>query len=445
MMSPPVSRPKSIASPKPAARLRAPVRPLPPWQPRSQAFGAQPATRLSGFPHRTEIGERLGRSFSAPSVVDPEGCARRGVPAFTIAGQVHFGSPHPALNVAAHEAAHVLQQEGVTRDMGLGAERHATAVEHIVASGGDARLLIGARGARLHAGPHFYTVIDTAAQTAAEWNAGADLRVSEDGLMALKDNNFGSHDFWAEASKILASDRVLTRAKAGIRLQAAGAALTGSSPVGGTKRTLVKVAAKNEVTGTQGTAMTLVADCGEAARTVMGANAADTETRAVYKKARLKGQKGAVPYSTTSAAASDDPNKMEDEVLKGATGAANTKKARAEYFAMTDAQREAFDKRTGINKYAKPGTGEAYAISTGPVERAQDWNFHWGGVVMTSGSDRVTLENWANEAKPTNSAWEFQMYGSAAKAGQTFHEQHKATDMHGTTPVTMSVRRRKTG
>ncbi|MFP2934220.1 hypothetical protein ACLESO_55690 [Pyxidicoccus sp. 3LG] len=71
------------------------------------------------------------------------------------------------------------------------------------------------------------------------------------------------------------------------------------------------------------------------------------------------------------------------------------------------------------------------------------WNFHWGGVVMVSGDDRVTLENYAvGNANVKNSDWEFQMYGPASKAGQTFHEQHQATGQHGDSPTTMRVGKR---
>lgn len=43
-----------------------------------------------------------------------------------------------------------------------------------------------------------------------------------------------------------------------------------------------------------------------------------------------------------------------------------------------------------------------------------------------------------------NDEWIFQMYGSAAaaqrdtsKRGQTFHEEHRSSNLHGQTPTTM--------
>jgi hypothetical protein len=82
-------------------------------------------------------------------------------------------------------------------------------------------------------------------------------------------------------------------------------------------------------------------------------------------------------------------------------------------------------------------------MSTGgaPIPGNNTWNFHWGGVVMLSGEDRVTMENYAvGNPAVQNSEWEFQMYGTADKTGQTFHEQHRATQQHGDAPTTMQVR-----
>ena len=61
------------------------------------------------------------------------------------------------------------------------------------------------------------------------------------------------------------------------------------------------------------------------------------------------------------------------------------------------------------------------------------WNKHWGGVVMTEGSDYLTLENDASTAKhgKMNTKWGFALYGSE-KDGQSFHEQMMDTGDFGT-------------
>ena len=54
------------------------------------------------------------------------------------------------------------------------------------------------------------------------------------------------------------------------------------------------------------------------------------------------------------------------------------------------------------------------------------FNFHWGGVIMVSGGDRVTFENFARpgtDYHTQNLRWYFDMYGPPSKAGQTWHDR----------------------
>ncbi|MFP2926577.1 hypothetical protein ACLESO_15410, partial [Pyxidicoccus sp. 3LG] len=83
---------------------------------------AQPS---AAFPHRSEIERSFGATFPGRAVLDSEGCAQRGVRAFTENGTTHFASARPGLQVAAHEAAHLAQHAGLTRDAHLGPEGHA--------------------------------------------------------------------------------------------------------------------------------------------------------------------------------------------------------------------------------------------------------------------------------------------------------------------------------
>ena len=124
----------------------------------------------------------------------------------------------------------------------------------------------------------------------------------------------------------------------------------------------------------------------------------------------------------------------------------------APYLALSAKQQEAFDKKAGINRYANPGVGEAYTISSGGAPKVdgsgkpiKTWNFHWGGVIFksTTGSDNITMENYAGNA---DHEWYFQMYGVPGKKsrkGQTFHEQHKDVHaQHGQTPTTMATHKK---
>jgi hypothetical protein len=115
------------------------------------------------------------------------------------------------------------------------------------------------------------------------------------------------------------------------------------------------------------------------------------------------------------------------------------------YKSMDPAERDRFDRRTKINRYATPEPGEAWAMSSGgtPFAGVSTWNFHWAAVVMASADDRVTLENYSvNRPMEQNTNWKFQMYGPQSKSGQTFHDQHLATRQHGDMPITMRVGKR---
>ncbi|APU15680.1 MULTISPECIES: DUF4157 domain-containing protein [Actinoalloteichus] len=94
------------------------------------------------------------------------------------------------------------------------------------------------------------------------------------------------------------------------------------------------------------------------------------------------------------------------------------------------------DGRLGINESADARVGEALAIySTRGRSRAEQvadqesgarppWAYHFAGVVLTDGEDKVTLENYNRRGKPNaNRMWYFALYGP----GRTFHEAHRET------------------
>jgi hypothetical protein len=131
-----------------------------------------------------------------------------------------------------------------------------------------------------------------------------------------------------------------------------------------------------------------------------------------------------------------DTKKLRDDLISEIMGP---------YLGLSALQQDAFDQKTGIDRYANPAVGEAYTISSGGNDKPgkSTWNFHWAGVIFksTTGSDNITMENYAGNA---TSEWRLQMYGvptkDNARAGQTFHEQHRdAHGQHGETPTTMST------
>jgi phage tail protein X len=91
--------------------------------------------RLSEYPHQAAIARAFGvESFAAPAAIDP-GVGRLGAEAATEAEQVRFAR-WPSIEVAAHEAAHVVQSRYAGRRTdAAGAERHASAVANRIARG----------------------------------------------------------------------------------------------------------------------------------------------------------------------------------------------------------------------------------------------------------------------------------------------------------------------
>jgi hypothetical protein len=118
---------------------------------------------------------------------------------------------------------------------------------------------------------------------------------------------------------------------------------------------------------------------------------------------------------------------------------------RKQYWELGEKGRRAFDKFAGVNTAADPKVGGGYTMNTEggmPGFKTQGdmtWNFHWAGVVMESGGDNITLENYATGGyDDVNTEWNFQMYGTVKK-GQTFHEQHLASGTHGNRASTFEV------
>ena len=101
------------------------------------------------FPHRDAIEHSFGRSLPATAYTDEaasRASAALDAPGFTLGTQVGFASPTPGLELAAHEAAHVMQgTSGVQLHGGDGAyEDHADAVAARVLHGESAAdLLVG--------------------------------------------------------------------------------------------------------------------------------------------------------------------------------------------------------------------------------------------------------------------------------------------------------------
>ncbi|MEY2441206.1 MAG: hypothetical protein QOJ46_632 [bacterium] len=144
------------------------------------------------------------------------------------------------------------------------------------------------------------------------------------------------------------------------------------------------------------------------------------------------------------------------------------KAAKDLYWALTDPGRDKFDRDYAINNYANPSVGQAYLIVTQEdapgfastaLNNRDFWNQHWGAVVLVTGSDKVTLEGYAQSGRQANLRAEgklgqsellqvrdaiFDMHavadpGTGVAVGDTFQAGHGASRLHGNRYLTFVV------
>ena len=292
-------------------------------------------------------------------------------------------------------------------------------------------------------------------------------RISDDKTMRnLQESNSGSKTLYAKAGKAAASNNILK--KIGSQIE-----LIEKSEV---KYNLKKIEAKNKYKshkkgkGTQGDNMKLWADCGKANASVVGSDNRkvihkinlDTNSTIYnklssapfkldnYDKGHPNGMKIEIiqrymisVYEEKKESIDSILNTLESQHKKYSNGEINEDELSESYISWYEKNKD--DLALGINEYANPSVGQGYTTSTGgkdmPGYEDNTWNFHWGGVIMESDDkkDKVVLENYAaKDPDEENTNWKFQMYGTEKK-GQSFHEQHKATNLHGDSPTTMVI------
>lgn len=484
-----VTRPSSGADPAPPAhrsRGRAagtpPPRAVPAASARGHSFGD--VRVFPGYPHRDRIERLTGRPVPGRAVHDPSLRRRLGVDALTAGETTVFGSPEPHPRMAAHEAAHLMQHAGVTRDQSLGAEGHAEAVAGEVDAGRPARHLVGAEGRRVSAGVRPYTELTDAEQTArGEWQVGSTARVADNGQTVTSDMQ---HECWADPALITASEATLRARGSGVSIKAGSGTVKGAAPDGSGPRTLKAVEVK--ISASDPATTNFYADCGRSSREVMGPTGSDTapkgvysddagaekETSASYDPATYRSEifsKTGRPYTVksgdtlsgiakkflgSSSRYMDIYNYATNKTLIGPDPAklkpgqgilippGTAAEGRANYLALGAAEKEAFDKAHGVNEYAAPEVGEAFTARRDDLLTRAGFNFHWAGVIMVAGHDRVTFENFAKPGTTYDTKdeeWFFETYGPPSKPGQTFHERQQ-TSVGAPAKNTMTFRAR---
>jgi len=424
--------------------------------------------------------------------------------AYTQGSEIHLGPgqerhlPHEAWHVIQQKQGRVtapLQAKGLRVNVDRGLEREADVMGQRADQLSRAMPMHGTDGMdrpvatmrRPHASRasdiiQGYFVQDFQAVRDGKWRQADDLTVATR-------EGYPNHQLYAKAGKVAAANQKLKAANSGIELVETA-----------TKRdfygidwwlktplevsSLVKVEAKNKGNNTQGDGMLLYADCGRSNAVVVG----DSNRQAVYDKpggaaaSKVPGSPASMKIAIAKAFM-EHQSKAEPDVFEwlkitlaldaakqkelelqpillewsNATTETEKKTATTKYFAKLDdvaakywayyntlpeTTRDQVDKNLKINRYAKPDVGQGYTISSGgPSAGKATWNFHWGGVVMTTddGKDTAVLENYATgNPDEQNKLWTFELYGTEKK-GQTFHEQHQGTLQHGKTPTTMAI------
>ncbi len=184
----------------------------------------------------------------------------------------------------------------------------------------------------------------------------------------------------------------------------------------------------------------LASDCGTAAREVMGSEPEGKKDVCVLRgPGDTEENLTPRPYHGGNPTT---PEEWSEEIYRKEFGAGLTRaELYARYNALSDADKDAFDRKYGINKYAVPHVGQGISISTekdmpGFSSSGFTWNFHYAAPVLESGHDYITLESAAGWGA---SDWIFFMYGPESKA-QSFHEFQGSTGTHGSKFSSMVVK-----
>jgi hypothetical protein len=402
------------------------------------------------FPHAAAIGRALRPREPLVGVLDPEGCAERGSPAFTCGDVSHFFSRDVGLHVAAHEAVHQLQHRGETRDAGLGPEGHADAVADSVLAGASARPLLGARGRAVPSATRGYFKADSKGDIhGARGTRSAKLSETAETLTWVST----PREAWLTDPAIDTANAVFRAKDSGISLAKTGPSMEVAEPRGQDSHTLHAVEA-HFVNGPYD-------DCGRMAREVMGpmgmdkaayarASPGGLQTRTPVLEKAQQSPLGHVALILDMDAAMQQAGGTDEEKRKAGD------KAREEFLSDKDTDAEIRDvvknrsqalmdanpnpkdvtqlsvadqKRMGIDRYAKPKLGEAYAIAPGQQHPGSGFPYHWAAVIYVAGSDRLVMEASPSVSPGAtyddlNTDWKFETYGTKQEK-QTFHHEWK--------------------
>lgn len=393
---------------------------------------ASPPTRSGAmaFPHGAELSRALGMRQPPRAVLDREACEARGQPAFTDGQTTHFAAPTVPLHVAAHEAVHQMQHAGEVHDAGLGAEGHANRVADAVVAARDPSPLLGRGGARVPSATRGYFTTDAAGNLAT--GGAAVGKLSETHETWTRGNQGKDKEAYATPDQFKRANSILRAIDSAISLRKNGKTMQVAHPVEPGKTWTLHGIDARFGNGPWD-------DCGRMARDLMGPSGADSPAQAVVRPGGQQVVLPGVQYGKRSPEEQLALTIAMDRAMNKAGGSAAKRRAAAEkvlreYNSKWSKQSwvrqqsksslsSADAERMGLDTHVVPDVGEAYST-------VKENKYHWAGVIMDPGDDRVVLEATADgDYDKKASDWAIDTYGTK-KASQTFHEAQMRTSTY---------------
>lgn len=288
-----------------------------------------------------------------------------------------------------------------------------------------------------------YARLPVSRQKPDHWDAGVDLRVSDDGKLALAD---GTHRFWATSELIDQSDSALRNLGSPFMFNVGSGTLVGKAPAaGGAMMRLNAVVPVNLDDGTQADAMRTIEACSSHGQHLIGAGLNQGPHHMARGMAVVAGTGANESERRYDKRGSGGQGRTDTRVMGDlraeVTGVARDEAEEA-YGEMNPADKTERARALGINQFAEPQVGEALAVYAA-VEKLKAGSFpmHFAGVVARSGPDHVTLENYAKapgrDRKPgdmdlSSNDWTVKMYGPVKdKDDQSFYGELASNTDYG--------------
>jgi hypothetical protein len=421
---------------------------------------------LASYPHHQSITRSFGRyDVGGLNAIIDTGILQKSGAAAELSEQGAVFSQPPNIHMAAHEAAHEVQRRAGLAP-GLQAEVHANAVADAVVAGRSSEALFDClpRRNRPISGVYTYSLVRSGT---VPWNYPDDLLLSDDGYIAVgaeKETQTLYADWVPLAESIVAMQKL------GSPLVPTWGTknLEFNHPENGEKRHLLEVSLSHTDTNTStedwnSTMLTREA-CNWNALNLMGLDkGAPQEKNAEYRWRNPEGED--IPYDHLSGMGADMPlnEHIRNEVIRTFTRKnpenqtrSDAKKAYRKHigspsrFTRLERNREAFMEKMGINEYAIPEVGDILEVVRHQKDSsAQFFPAHFAPVIMKSGHDAVTLENYArksdkrgaNDHPEASSQWFFRLLGpKTATEDQTFFGQTVEVPQEDRKKGTMVVR-----